>query len=479
MKAFLPIFLCVFLFSSLPCPAAGWNDPQGNLVDLPSEVTVSDLARPRDTLEEKAAYIVEQARIAMRRASQARMLQDEAEQRRRIVEMAAMEQAEAAQEISARVEAQRNRDRKISEIAENERYEARFEGMSEQDKLALQEKKAAEKEEQDRRIYEQAMQERQDQRIRELALQEQQEAQDQRIRKLALQEQQEAQDQRIRKLAMQEQQEAQDQRIRELALQEQREAQDQRIRKLALQEQEEAREQRIKELQQQADLKHQQVSQPAPTGGSDTMAAPTEVRTVSVEEDRIPQAGESSTVVSASPPPEPVAQGQTAAASADEGRPYLIGAGDVLYISVWKDDVLTRNVTVSPDGTISFPLIGTLQAAGKTVAVLKQELERRISPYVPDPVVSLELTQVNSMFVFILGRVNNPGRFALNSRVNVLQALAIAGGLNPYAEKKKIKIIREQEEGTQVFPFNYKDVVRGRRLETNIRLQRGDVILVP
>lgn len=153
--------------------------------------------------------------------------------------------------------------------------------------------------------------------------------------------------------------------------------------------------------------------------------------------------------------------------------------GDVLYISVWKDDVLTRNVTVSPDGMINFPLVGTLHAAGKTVAVLKQELERRISPYVPDPVVSLELTQVNSMFVFILGRVNNPGRFALNSRVNVLQALAIAGGLNPYAEKKKIKIIREQEEGTQVFPFNYKDVVRGHRLETNIRLQRGDVILVP
>ncbi len=202
MKAILPIFLCAFLLSSWPCLAAGWNDPQGNLVDLPSEETDSDFSRPRDTLEEEAAYIVEQARIAMRRASQARKLQDEAKQRRRVVEMAAMERAEAAQEISGRVEVQRTQDRKIRELAENERYEAQFEGMSEQDRriyeLALQERKAAEKEEQDRRVYEQAIRELQDQRIRELALLEQREAQDQRIRELALLEQREAREQRIK-----------------------------------------------------------------------------------------------------------------------------------------------------------------------------------------------------------------------------------------------------------------------------------------
>jgi polysaccharide export outer membrane protein len=162
----------------------------------------------------------------------------------------------------------------------------------------------------------------------------------------------------------------------------------------------------------------------------------------------------------------------------DEER-YVIGLGDMLDISVWKDEALSRSCVVRPDGAISLPLIGDLQAAGKTTSQLKAEIEKKLDRYVPGAIVSLDIKQVNSMIFYVIGKVNSPGRFVMNADVDVLQALATAGGLNIYAKRNSIKIFRDDKNETTIFPFEYDEVVDGKRLEENIKLKRGDVVVIP
>ena len=158
---------------------------------------------------------------------------------------------------------------------------------------------------------------------------------------------------------------------------------------------------------------------------------------------------------------------------------YRIGPGDILDISVWKDEALTKRMPVLPDGTISFPLVGKLTAGGRTLEDLKADLETRISRYVPDPVLSVSVQQVNSMMVYVIGRVNAPGRVMLNSNVTALQALAMAGGPNPFAKRNKIRIFREEAKQTLIFDFPHDDISQGEQLEYNIEMKRGDVMVVP
>jgi polysaccharide biosynthesis/export protein len=174
------------------------------------------------------------------------------------------------------------------------------------------------------------------------------------------------------------------------------------------------------------------------------------------------------------PAPAPVA---SLSAAPDTG--YRIGPGDVLNIEVWKDPVLTRLETVLPDGKIAFPLIGEIVAEGKTVPQLKKEIEGRLARYVQDAVITVEVRQMNSLQIYVLGRVNVPGRSVLSSNLNVLQALAIAGGPNAFANRSNIRIFREEEGKTQVIPFDYDDVTSGKNLGSNIQLRRGDVVFVP
>ena len=162
----------------------------------------------------------------------------------------------------------------------------------------------------------------------------------------------------------------------------------------------------------------------------------------------------------------------------DEGD-YLIGPGDVLDISVWKDEALTRSCVVRPDGAISFPLIGDIQATGKTPSQLKAEMAGKLDRYAPGVTLSLEVKQINSLIIYVIGRVNTPGRFIMNSNINVLQAIAAAAGLNPFAKRNKIKVYRQGKNETIIFHFQYDEVIEGNRLEQNIRLQRGDVVVVP
>jgi polysaccharide export outer membrane protein len=161
------------------------------------------------------------------------------------------------------------------------------------------------------------------------------------------------------------------------------------------------------------------------------------------------------------------------------GHIYPIGPGDILEVSVWKDEALTRSCTVRPDGSISFPLIGEIPAAGKTLMELKSEMEGKLKKFVPDVVLYIDVKQINSLIIYVIGKVNNPGRFILTVDVNVLQALSTAGGLNPFAKGGKVKIFRQGSNETTIFPFNYDEVVDGKRLEQNIYLRRGDVVVVP
>jgi len=150
-----------------------------------------------------------------------------------------------------------------------------------------------------------------------------------------------------------------------------------------------------------------------------------------------------------------------------------------LDISVWKDEALTKVVTVLPDGKIVFPLIGEIVAQGKTVVQLTDELKSKISPFVPDPEITVVVQQTNSMLIYVIGKINNPGRFALNVEVDVLQALAMAGGFNPFAKRNKVKIFRRSGDQTQILEFKYDEVSKGKKLEQNIKLGKGDVIVVP
>ena len=164
--------------------------------------------------------------------------------------------------------------------------------------------------------------------------------------------------------------------------------------------------------------------------------------------------------------------------SAGTGAEYIIGSGDFLDVSVWKDEVLSRTVVVLSDGTISFPLIGKIRAAGRTVNQVKDEIVKKLVRYYPEPEVNIEVKQSNSMLIYVIGRVNAPGRHVLNANIDVIQALAMAGGPNPFASRNKIKILRKEGGKTVALPFRYDEVIEG-KIETNVELKRGDVIVVP
>jgi len=162
----------------------------------------------------------------------------------------------------------------------------------------------------------------------------------------------------------------------------------------------------------------------------------------------------------------------------EQGR-FVLGPEDVLEISVWKDETLTKQVVVRPDGKISFPLIGEIQAAGRTVEALRKEIIKKLSEFISDPVVTVMVIGINSYKIYVIGKVNKPGAYTVGRPVNVMQALSMAGGFSPFADLGNISILREQN-GKQIrIKFNYKEVAKGKHLEENIQLKRGDVIVVP
>lgn len=160
-------------------------------------------------------------------------------------------------------------------------------------------------------------------------------------------------------------------------------------------------------------------------------------------------------------------------------RAYRIGPGDVLEISVWKDPNLSRNVVVPPDGIIAFPLIEAINVNGLAVADLRRIVTQKLSEFVPDATVTVILVEINSLKAYVIGKVNNPGEFPINMETSVMQILAKAEGLNPFASKGGIKILRHKDNKIVKIPFDYGEVEKGKHLEQNIFLQSGDVVVVP
>ena len=158
---------------------------------------------------------------------------------------------------------------------------------------------------------------------------------------------------------------------------------------------------------------------------------------------------------------------------------YVIGPEDGLDISVWKDDTLKTTSLVRPDGGISFPLVGELMAAGKTADQLRDEIRKRLEKFIPDSVVTVAVVHVASYRIYVLGRVNKPGDFAVGRDVDVLQALSLAGGLTPFAHEDDIRVVRKIDGRTTTIPFRYSAVFKDGDLAQNVTLRSGDVLLVP
>lgn len=161
------------------------------------------------------------------------------------------------------------------------------------------------------------------------------------------------------------------------------------------------------------------------------------------------------------------------------GADYLIQPGDILQISVWKEPDLAREVLVRPDGGLSFPLAGDVQAAGNSVPDLENEITKRIRKYIPEAVVTVAIRQALGYRFYIVGRVNRPGEFNSVRPIDVMQALALAGGTTSFAALNDIKILRRENGVETSIPFRYGRVQKGKSLKENIILKSGDVVVVP
>lgn len=171
--------------------------------------------------------------------------------------------------------------------------------------------------------------------------------------------------------------------------------------------------------------------------------------------------------------------GKTGAVQATEVEPYRIQPGDVLIVSVWKETDLQSEVLVRPDGGLSLPLVGDLQAAGKSVEDVRKAVDERLRKFIPDPVVTIAVKQINGNRVYVLGKVNRPGDFPLSQPIDVMQALSLAGGTTPFAALDDIQILRREHGRQTSLRFKYGEVEKGRHLEQNVLLRSGDTVVVP
>jgi polysaccharide export outer membrane protein len=158
---------------------------------------------------------------------------------------------------------------------------------------------------------------------------------------------------------------------------------------------------------------------------------------------------------------------------------YLINSGDILDISVWNEEALKREVRVLPDGSIGFPLAGSVMAAGRSVDELKKELTEKLTEYIAEPVVSISVKAAEGNAVYVTGQVKTPGKIMMIEQMNVMQALSLAGGLTPFADSDDIVILRKTAKGAESIKFEYSDLEAGKNLGKNHILKSGDVIVVP
>jgi polysaccharide biosynthesis/export protein len=178
--------------------------------------------------------------------------------------------------------------------------------------------------------------------------------------------------------------------------------------------------------------------------------------------------------------PQSAAGVASSAATKPHDASYVIGSSDVLAITVWKEPEISRSIPVRPDGRISLPLAGEIQAAGRTPVQLEQDIAARLQTYISKPDVTVIVEQINSEKFNILGRVLKPGSYPLAGTTTVLDAIATAGGFQDFAKQSAIYILRPNPGGGDSrLAFNYKQVIKGKHTEQNIRLEPRDTIIVP
>ncbi|HTY51389.1 MAG TPA: polysaccharide biosynthesis/export family protein [Steroidobacteraceae bacterium] len=177
--------------------------------------------------------------------------------------------------------------------------------------------------------------------------------------------------------------------------------------------------------------------------------------------------------------PVPYSQPQHAQTMQHVDAGYAVQAGDILTVTVWKEADLTGDVLVRPDGALSLPLAGDIQAAGRTVDDIRQEITDRLKRYIPDPVVTVSAKAVLGNYIYVVGKVLKPGEFPIVRAVDVMQALALAGGMTPFAAQNDIVVLRRDNGVQRALHFRYSAVARGKNLGQNILLRSGDTVVVP
>lgn len=169
--------------------------------------------------------------------------------------------------------------------------------------------------------------------------------------------------------------------------------------------------------------------------------------------------------------------GSMASPPASTAADYRLAAGDKLRIEVYKDAQLSQSLQVRPDGKVTLPLVGDVAAAGRTSVELRDAISASLKEYIGNPVVTVIVTEASPQVVYVTGEVNKPGALTLSGQMSILQALAMAGGLTDFANKKNILIKRKSATGMETLKFNYKDALDDDRKEP-LQLQAGDTVVV-
>jgi polysaccharide export outer membrane protein len=175
-----------------------------------------------------------------------------------------------------------------------------------------------------------------------------------------------------------------------------------------------------------------------------------------------------------------VATAATRQPAAGSDLNYQLQPGDTVTISVWKEKDLETEALVRPDGGLSFPLVGDVQAKGRTLRQVRDTIAERLKPYIPDPVVTVAIKLIGGNEIYVLGRVNRPGGFPFSQPIDVMQALSLAGGTTPFAKLNRIVILHRDPSGAEhSVRFHYADIAHGRDLAQNVLLHSGDTVVVP
>lgn len=167
------------------------------------------------------------------------------------------------------------------------------------------------------------------------------------------------------------------------------------------------------------------------------------------------------------------------AAGPIDDNSYIIGPEDTLTVAVWKEPELTQTVAVRPDGKISLPLLNDMQASGFTTLQLKEEISKGLQSYITDPSVTVIVQSARSRKASVIGEVARPGTYFINGPTTLVQLISLAGGFRDFAATNKITVIRQQNGKSSKINFNYKDFVKGKKLDGNLDIQPGDIIVVP